>query len=481
MEALAAAAPGAGAPPQAVGRAGRYGRGERVADLAAGDALAVADDPAVLRVRRDHRGVAVGAGERLAQVRHPHRFRLAGAGDGQAAFGEQLDDVGGDRHRGAQAGGPDAADAHVPLGGMRPDGVVLLPGGRTQSRVDGGDLLVEERRQDPPALLPQQREPFGGRAGVRLVVQVLGGRPEHDVPVDGRCDQHSLAAGVGHRQQDVAYEAAGEFVEDDELTAAGRDGEVGVAEEAVDLVGVQARRVDQVAGAQRAPAGGQRVRFPRSDRPHGAVEVQVDAGAHGLRRVGEGGRPGADEGLVRYVEGSQHAGAELRFTGSYFRGREDPGRAVAVAYRLVRESREGRELLLVPGHEQGPDRFDRDAAVRGVGGEPSLSVADEPGLQGAGYGVETGVQDGGVGLGGAVADVVGRVDQGGPQGEAGQFAGDGGAHDAGADHGHVVRVGAVGQRAVPGDGHAGPSSRADTAVRNRARRSAASPAPAFGS
>lgn len=60
------------------------------------------------------------------------------------------------------------------------------------------------------------------------------------------------------------------------------------------------------------------------------------------------------------------------------------------------------------------------------------------GLQRAGYGIETGVQDGGVGLRCAVADVVRGFDEGGTQPLAGQFAGNRGADDACADDGHVI-------------------------------------------
>ena len=106
------------------------------------------------------------------------------------------------------------------------------------------------------ALVAEQGQPVGRGAGGVLVVEVLGGGAEHDVAVDGRRHQDALAERRGHRQQDVADQVAGELVEDDELAAARGDGELVVAEPPVDLVGVQSGGVDQVAGAQRAAAGG---------------------------------------------------------------------------------------------------------------------------------------------------------------------------------------------------------------------------------
>src|SRR5690349_2519004 len=72
VEALAAAHVGAGAPAQAVEVDGRQRTRERVAHLAARDALAEADDPPVLRVAGDPLGLPVGAREGLPDVGHAH-------------------------------------------------------------------------------------------------------------------------------------------------------------------------------------------------------------------------------------------------------------------------------------------------------------------------------------------------------------------------------------------------------------------------
>lgn len=349
----------------------------------------------------------------------------------------------GDGHGGGEPGGADAADGDVAP--LRPglDAVVLLAGRGTESGVDGGDFLVEQSGQDAAAPLAEQGDRVGGRSGGGPVVEVLGGGAEQHITEDGRCDQYALPGGGGHRQQDVADEIAGELVEDDELAAARGDGEVVVAEFPVEFVGVESGGVDQVAGAQRSPGGGEGVDFVVAvDVPHPAVEVQMDSGAHGLGGVGERGGPGADDALVGDFERAEGTRSQMGLAGTQFLRVQEACRAVVVPLRLRQQGRQCGQLFLVPGDEQGPDAFDGDAGLGRVRAESVLPLAYEPGFQGAGYGVESGVQDGGVGLRGAVADVVGGVQECGAQPVAGQFAGDGGADDARADDGHVVGRGA---------------------------------------
>ncbi len=288
----------------------------------------------------------------------------------------------------------------------------------------------------------------------------------------------------------MADELAGELVEDDELTAARGDGEGVVAELPVEFVGVQSGGVDEEAGAQQAAAGGQFMVGGAGDALHPAVEMQVDTAADGLGGVGEGGRPRADDALAGDVERAQGAGSEVRFAAAQLVGVDQAGLVVAVALGLGGERRQRVQLRPVPGDEQGADRFDGDTGLGRVGREPALSVAYEPGLQRTGHGVETGVQDRRVGLGGSVADVVGGVHEGRTQPAAGELAGDGRTDDSGADDDHVVE--GVRQFAGGGDGHAPAvpaplaavgvrSSSAATSPRNRPRRSAACEALILGS
>ena len=80
---------------------------------------------------------------------------------------------------------------------------------------------------------------------------------------------------------------------------------------------------------------------------------------------------------------------------------------------------------------------------RGVVGEQLVAAAHQARFQGAGLGVESGVQDRGVGLAGAVADVGARVDASPPRARRPpELARDGRTDDAGADDDDVVRRGA---------------------------------------
>lgn len=202
---------------------------------------------------------------------------------------------------------------------------------------------------------------------------------------------------------------------------------------------------------------------------------------HCLGGVGQGGRPGADGALAGYVQRGERAGAEVRFALVQRGGPDQAGVPVVVAFGLLGEAGQRGELLLVPGDEERADGFDGDAGLGSVGGQQAGALADQACLQGAGHRVEAGVQDRGVGLGGALSDVVLRLDEGDAQtGVAGEGAGDRTADDSGADDGHVVRD--RWQRSSVGDRHAGvPSSSAVTAARKRPRRSAASSGDTRGS
>ena len=67
-----------------------------------------------------------------------------------------------------------------------------------------------------------------------------------------------------------------------------------------------------------------------------------------------------------------------------------------------------------------------------------MTAADERGLQASGLRVEAGMDNGGIGLRGAGADIVGALEQHGAQSIAGQLATDGGADHAGPDDDDVV-------------------------------------------
>ena len=115
---------------------------------------------------------------------------------------------------------------------------------------------------------------------------------------------------------------------------------------------------------------------------------------------------------------------------------------IAVAAGVVFDGGEAVELLGGPGDEQRAGALERDADFFGVVEQQPVAARDEPGFQRAGLGVIAGVQDRGVGLAGAGADVA-RVQEHDAQLKARQFARDGGADIPGADDCDVVVVAGV--------------------------------------
>jgi hypothetical protein len=118
-------------------------------------------------------------------------------------------------------------------------------------------------------------------------------------------------------------------------------------------------------------------------------------------------------------------------------GVDDLAFGVAVAFGLVLQAGKCGAFFLGPGDEDGAGALDGDAGLRGVVAEQVVAAGDEPGFEGAGGGVEAGVQQGRVGLAGGVAHVVAGFDEGDGQVSAGEVAGDGGTDDACADDGDV--------------------------------------------
>ena len=165
---------------------------------------------------------------------------------------------------------------------------------------------------------------------------------------------------------------------------------------------------------------------------------QGGASVHGVGGQCQVDRPRADDRLVGDGQPAQGAGAEVRNLPIDLCRVDDLAVPIAVGDGLVAQAGQGVELLVVPGDQDGAGVLDRDAGVAGVFGQQPIAAADHRGFQRAGFGVEPGVQDRGVGLAGAVADIISGVEQRHRQLVAGQFAGDGRADDTGADHDDVM-------------------------------------------
>ena len=71
--------------------------------------------------------------------------------------------------------------------------------GGAQAGVRRGHLFGEQIGHQLVTLVQQELESRLGCAGRGAVLQVFGGRSQHDVAVDGRAHQHPLATGGGDR------------------------------------------------------------------------------------------------------------------------------------------------------------------------------------------------------------------------------------------------------------------------------------------
>jgi hypothetical protein len=232
----------------------------------------------------------------------------------------------------------------------------------------------------------------------------------------------------------VVHERARELVEDDQLAAAGRDGEGVAAEHAVDLVAAQAGRVDEPAGGHGAV--GRREAEAAADAldpGHRSVPAELAAREHGLGSERQGRRERADDRLVRHLEGCSRAGGEVRLALVQLGGVELADRVVAVGVRALDDAWQLLALLVIPGDEQGASAFQRDADARGVLGQQLATARDETRLERAGLGVEAGVEQGGVRLACAGADVQLFLEKGHIEVEASELAGDRRADHAGPD------------------------------------------------
>ena len=230
----------------------------------------------------------------------------------------------------------------------------------------------------------------------------------------------------GTGEHDAVDQRPGELVEHEQLPAPRRDREPLVAELGVDGVGAQAGGVDHEPRAHGgAVSGVQRgVLLGDLDAVDGVVQQQVGAAPAGVGGQCEVRGPGADDRLVGDGERAERTRPEGGQLAVHLGGVDDQRVVIAVLAGLVLQGGQRVELFLVPRDEQRAGAFDRDPGLSGVGAQQVIAATHEPALQGAGRGVEAGVQDGGVGLAGAVADVDAGLEQRDRQLVAGQLSRD---------------------------------------------------------
>ncbi len=254
-------------------------------------------------------------------------------------------------------------------------------------------------------------------------------------------DEDALAHGPGQHEDGVRDVGAGRRVEQLVLAAAGLDGEGLCRRHVVDRVGVDAGGVDDAAGAEGAAVGrdGPGVAVA-GERGHGRVEGELDAVGAGVLEKGdreaEGvadagrGRPERGDGLVRDV----WLHAEKLFS------LDDAKALDAVLAAAFEEGLEAGAGVVGGADDERSDAHEGELEVAREVVEEGVTLDVEAGHERAGTRVEAGVDDGGVGLGGSAADVVGGLEHEEAALVAGKLAGRGAAAHARTDDDDVVDV-----------------------------------------
>ena len=368
----------------------------------------------------------------------PARVPVRALAEREPRLGEDALHRLGDGGRAREAGRADAGGEDEPRArGAAADDEVALARLRAQSGEERDRLAEVEVGNAPEPDLLERRDALGRDGRVRLALLVDRGRSGERVAVHGGRDEDALAElrGTG---EEHARERRGGAVEQQVFALARADRERVVAEQARDVVREDARGVDDEPRAEGLGAGSDLDRVPevahrrdrRAELPDRAVRAGVlGAGDAELVGAGDGGggRPERGEGLL----------GEARLERAGLVAGDDA--QVRNAVRLAARE-EVAERGLVVGRERGDERaaaVERDRELAAPILEDRVAADVEAGHERAGLRVEAGVDDGGVGAGGAGGDVLRGVDERDLQIEARKVAGDGAAGGAGADDGEV--------------------------------------------
>ena len=240
----------------------------------------------------------------------------------------------------------------------------------------------------------------------------------------------------------------------------------------------EAGRVDHPVGPD-GPPGGVAAASPSTVAPDvGDVhaEAQLDAGPDRFGGEGDARAPRADDRLVGDGDGARRPAARWG-SRRYELVERDPGGAPRSRWPGPWRARRPAGPPAPRPRPRGrpPSRSSAMPAAPRVGGQQLVAAPDQGGLEASRLGVEPGVHNGRVGLGGAGADVVGALQHHGAEPVAGQLARDGGADHTGPDDRRRRSAGRRSRRRgeVPVGGGPRRARSAPGAPRPRRRRSSA--------
>ncbi len=308
---------------------------------------------------------------------------------------------------------------------MVTDLVVAVLCSGAKAGVHRGHFLVQQRRQDSTPFLEQTVDAGTSRTGCCLVVDVVGGRPEHHVAEHGWGNEHALGVRRRDGQECSGEQWPGQLVEHDELAPARSDGEPVETDRAMKFVAVQACRVHHETRPHLLTASSREGGDFRADIATHEVVVQQDGCSVLCRLVGKckRRRPRVDDVLVGHDHPAGDSRTEMWLQGVGRVGVDDLGVLVTVDAGLGLQFGKPRGLLVVPRDQQCTGLLDGDTNRRCVVAEQRVAAGDEPGFERARGGIEPGVQDRRVGLARSGTDVGPGLDQGDERGRDGRAGG----------------------------------------------------------
>ena len=370
----------------------------------------------------------------------PVRVKVLLRRQGKAGGLQQPHHLFGDRRGGGQARGFDAR--RVDKAGRsfcRADDEVVAVRAGAQSGEGGDRHPVLDPRHRPAGELLDSCKPGGGRRGVRLVLDILGGRAGQEVAVDGRGDEDAFAHFGGRLEDGAAHQRALRLVKKLVFPPPRGDGKALVPGHPRDLVGIDPGGVDDKPRLHRLLSGTEDEILPHiPDLLDGKAGAQRGAVVHRVFDRADGQLIGADDA----AGGSGKRALDLRGDiglqrQNLLRGKQGESRhPVLLPARF--ELRDGIQILAGEGEDEGAvaDKGDRELFC----GFLHHRVAEDVVfcLVGARLRVEAGVDDGGIRLGRAHHDVLLLFEQDGRELPAGELPQSQPAGHAAADDRDIV-------------------------------------------
>ena len=257
----------------------------------------------------------------------------------------------------------------------------------------------------------------------------------------GGADQNALAQLVGALEDHMVGAGALALIQQVILAAGGVNVEAGSAQHGVNGLGLDAGGVDHIPGLHGAGGGFQlKAAVDLFHALDGAAAAQLHAVAHGHFDHGQGIFPGAHNGGAGGVKRTLYGVDHMGLDGLDFVGREqlNVGHAVGnavfiqlfnVRHIAVLQSKHQAAALLVGHIQLCADLFGH-----------SHTGNIQFGHAGAGLGVISGMENGAVGLGGAIGDIVFRLENYGFGFVVRQSIGGCGADHTAANDGNIVHL-----------------------------------------